>query len=249
MKTLNILRVRSRECSPAKEDEKTPARRIAGQTASVKDSFGRGTQYFGAESAPSFVKWTTSSDADFNGSRSITAQLGLTGIEIPGVAMASSLPQRQMPKTLKKEQIWKLKGESVCLKHPSISFGSSASQTNPQRRLLIIAPAIFSDTRVMWHVISVPANSTSSKCDPGSLPQALRNSCYVWLPPCTPFTKTARFHNVNLELFTVVEAQTGTTSHLSSHPSGTCRGCPNERASPKRSSNPAKHLIGQVAAR
>ena len=104
MKTVNNLHVRSWECSPAKEDAETPARRTAGQTARVKDGFGQGTQYFGAESAPSFVKWTTSSDADYNGSRSITAPLGLTGIEIPGVAMASSLPQRQTPKTLKKSR-------------------------------------------------------------------------------------------------------------------------------------------------
>lgn len=105
-------------------------------------------------------------------------------------------------------------------------------------------------------VISVPANTTSSKCDPGCLPQALRNSCYVWLPSCPPFTKTAHFYNVNLELFTVVEAQTETAGHLSSQPSGThsrripprSRGCPNKKASPKCSGNPAKHLIRQVAA-
>lgn len=180
-KILNNLHVESWECSPARKDGGTPARRIASQTARVKDSFGQGTQYFGAESVSSFVKGTTSSNADFNG-RSITAQLGLMGIEIPGVAMASFLPQRQMPKTLKKEQIWKLKRKSVCLKHLSISFGSSASQTNPQRSLLIIAPAISTDTRVTWHVISVSANTTSSKRDPGSLPQPLRTLVVLGSP-------------------------------------------------------------------
>lgn len=142
--------------------------------------------------------------------------------------MALSLPQRQMPKIFKNSRYesWK---ECVCLKHPNIIFGLSASQTSLQRSLLVIAPAISADTRKMWHIISVSANATSSKCDPGSLPQALRNSCYVWLPPCPPSTKTARFHSVNLELFTVVEAQTETAGHLSSHPSRTCRACPSER--------------------
>lgn len=117
----------------------------------------------------------------------------------------------------------------VCLKHPRIIFGSSASQTSPQKSLLIIAPAISANTRKMWHIISGSANTANSKCDSGSLPQALRNSCYVWLPPCSPFSKTACFHSINLELFTVVEAQTETTGYLSSRPSKTCRDCPNER--------------------
>lgn len=117
----------------------------------------------------------------------------------------------------------------VCLEHPSISFRSPASQTSLQRSLLIITPAISANTHKMWHIISVSANTTSSKCDPGSLPQALRNSCYVGLPPCPPFTKTSCFYSVNLELFTVVEAQTETTGNLSSHPSRTCRACPSER--------------------
>lgn len=71
-KTLKNPHVRSWECSPSKKDGDTPARRTASQIARVKDSFGRGTQYFGTESAPSFVKGTTLSEADFNGSRSIT---------------------------------------------------------------------------------------------------------------------------------------------------------------------------------
>lgn len=70
-----------------------PARRIAGQTARVKDSFVQRAQYFGIESAPSFEKGTASSDAEFNGSTSITSQLRLMRTEIPGVAMAFSLPQ------------------------------------------------------------------------------------------------------------------------------------------------------------
>lgn len=118
----------------------------------------------------------------------------------------------------------------LCLSEtPSINFGSPASQTSLQRSLLIIAPAISADTHKMWHIISVSANTTSSKCDPGSLPQALRHSCYVGLPPCPPFTKTARFYSVNLELFTAVEAQTETAGHLSSHPRRTHRACPKER--------------------
>lgn len=229
-KTLSNLHVRSWECSPAQGDGETPARRMAGQTAEVRDSFEQGAQYFGTESATSFVKWTASSDTEYNGSRSITSQLRLTRTEIPGVAMTFSLSQRQMPKIFKKKkQIWKLKRECVCLKHPSIIFGSSASQTSLQRGLLIITPTISADARKMCHIISVSASTAGSKCDPGSLPQALRNSCYVWLPPRPPCTKTAHFHSLNLELFTAVEAQTETTGHLSSHPSRMCRDCPNER--------------------
>lgn len=109
---LSNLHVRSWECSPAQGDGETPASRIAGQTARVKDSFGEGAQYFGIESAPSFVKGTASSDTKFNGSRSITSQLRLTRTEIPGVAMAFSLPQRQMPNILKNSKYGSCK-ESV----------------------------------------------------------------------------------------------------------------------------------------
>lgn len=100
-RTLSNPRVRSWECSPAQRDGVTSEGRRAGQTARVKDSFGQGTQHPGTESAPSFVKGTASSDTNFNGSRSIISQLRLTRTEIPGVAMAFSLPQRQMPKILK----------------------------------------------------------------------------------------------------------------------------------------------------
>lgn len=100
-RTLSNLRVRSWECSPAQGDGETPAGRIAGQIARVKDSSGQGTQYFGTESTPSFVKGTAPSDTNFNGSRSISSQLRLARIEIPGVATAFSLPQRQMPKIFK----------------------------------------------------------------------------------------------------------------------------------------------------
>lgn len=56
MRTLNNLHDRSWKCSPAEKDGETPARKRAGQTPRVKDGFGRGTRYFGAESAPTFVK-------------------------------------------------------------------------------------------------------------------------------------------------------------------------------------------------
>lgn len=78
-----------------------PQQRRMEKPASKKAGQGQGqlwertTRYSfaGAQSAPSSVKGTTSSDADFNGSRSVTAQFGLGGTDIPGVAVASPLPQ------------------------------------------------------------------------------------------------------------------------------------------------------------
>lgn len=102
-KTFFNAPVRSWECFPAKKDGETPARRVVGQghhSSARRVWFN----FSGIKSAPSFVKGTTSSEADFSDSRSVTAKFGLMGTEVSGVAMDSPSPQRQMPKILKKSR-------------------------------------------------------------------------------------------------------------------------------------------------
>lgn len=241
-RTLSNLHVRSWECSPAQGMERhQPGGELAKQpesrTALDKElSTWEQSQLCKGDS----FKWHW-----INGSRSITSQLRLTRTEIPGIAMAFSLPQRQMPKTLKNSRYGSWKESVVCLKHPSIIFGSSTSQTSLQRSLQIIVLAICTDTPKTWHIIS--ANTTPNVTlapFPKHWETFVRFGSPLVLPSQKQHASTASIWNYLLLLKLRQKPQA--TSPLTQQ--GMQRLSKWEGASLKCSSNPAKSVIRQPAA-